>query len=336
MADIEHYLQFVLSGGELTFEQSLDLARNSEPTSLYDGADRLRKKIHGSHFDLCSIINARSGLCSENCSFCAQSTQYQKDISRYDRLSYEEISQRGREAEAGGAARFSLVTSGRELDPAGMDDVSTIYERLGQDSELYFCASLGLLTRAKAAQLAASGVRRYHCNLETCRSFFPQVCTTHSWEDKVETIKIAREAGMDICSGGIIGLGETFEQRLELAFELRELGVFSIPLNILTPIPGTPLGDRKQLPLPDVLICIAMFRFINPHAVVRLAGGRAQFEEDQYRFFLSGANGAIVGDYLTTTGNSMKEDIKKIRSLGFDTTLGRSQAGNAPPKRTGK
>ena len=178
---------------------------------------------------------------------------------------------------------------------------------------------MGLLSREKAVRLAAGGVRRYHCNLETCKSFFPQVCSTHTYEEKVETIRIAREAGMDICSGGIIGLGESFEQRLELAFELQELDVLSIPINILTPIPGTPLGEIDQLSLSEVMTCIAMFRLINPMAVVRLAGGRAQLGDEQYRCFQVGANGAIVGNYLTTAGNSIAEDLQMIHSLGFST-----------------
>ncbi len=317
MADIEHYLQLVLSGRDLSMEQALDLAEHTESAVLFEAADRLRKKIHGNHFDLCSIINARSGMCSENCRFCAQSSRYQTDISTYDMISYDEVRRQGKENENAGVARYSLVTAGRELSFEDIDTFGRMYAKLGEESDLYFCASMGFLTREKAQKLVACGVKRYHCNLETCRSFFPEVCTTHAWEQKVETIQIAREAGMDICSGGIIGLGESFRQRLELAFELRELGVFSIPINILTPIPGTPFGDKKQLSLSEVLTCIALFRFINPHAVVRLAGGRSQLGEDQYRCFLSGANGAIVGNYLTTSGNNIEEDLAMIKSIGF-------------------
>jgi biotin synthase len=317
MADIEQYLKQVLSGEDLSFEQALDLAENTEPAALHDAADRLRKKIHGNHFDLCSIINARSGMCSENCRFCSQSSRYQTDVTPYDKVSYDEVQRQGKENEQAGVGRFSLVTAGREVSSDDIDSFSEMYEKLGEESGLYFCASMGFLTREKAARLVASGVKRYHCNLETCRSFFPEVCTTHTWEQKVETIKTAREAGMDICSGGIIGLGETFEQRLELAFELRELGVFSIPINILTPIAGTPFAEKKPLSLAEVLTCIAAFRFINPHAVVRLAGGRSQLGADQYRCFLSGANGAIVGNYLTTAGNNIEEDLSMIESIGF-------------------
>lgn len=319
MTSLTDAMELIRSGGNLDLNQALELASGNEPTALYEAADRLRKELHGDHFDLCSIINARSGKCSENCKFCAQSSRYQTEIETYDIVSYEEVRRQGLENESLGVVRYSLVTAGREVSGEDIELFAAMYGQLGHESELYFCASMGFLTREKAERLVEAGVRRYHCNLETCRSFFPSICTSHTWEDKVETIKIARAAGMDICSGGIIGLGESFEQRLELAFELRELEVLSIPLNILTPIPGTPLGKLSTLSLGEVLTCIAMFRFINPQAVVRLAGGRAQLGDDQYRCFQAGANGAIVGNYLTTTGNSIVEDLQMIESLGFVT-----------------
>ena len=319
MTSLTDAMEIIRSGGNLDLNQALELASGNEPTALYEAADRLRKELHGDHFDLCSIINARSGKCSENCKFCAQSSRYQTEIETYDIVSYEEVRRQGLENESLGVVRYSLVTAGREVSGEDIELFAAMYGQLGHESELYFCASMGFLTREKAERLVEAGVRRYHCNLETCRSFFPSICTSHTWEDKVETIKIARAAGMDICSGGIIGLGESFEQRLELAFELRELEVLSIPLNILTPIPGTPLGKLSTLSLGEVLTCIAMFRFINPQAVVRLAGGRAQLGDDQYRCFQAGANGAIVGNYLTTTGNSIVEDLQMIESLGFAT-----------------
>jgi len=229
------------------------------------------------------------------------------------------VRRQGLENESLGVVRYSLVTAGREVSDKDIEAFAGMYGQLGYESDLYFCASMGFLTREKADKLVAAGVRRYHCNLETCRSFFPQVCTSHTWEEKVETIRIAREAGMDICSGGIIGLGESFNQRLELALELRELDILSIPINILSPIPGTPLGEAAPLSLGEVLTCIAMFRLINPRAVVRLAGGRAQLGDQQYRCFQAGANGAIVGNYLTTAGNSVAEDLQMIESLGFST-----------------
>jgi biotin synthase len=314
---LREVVERVIGGAQLSLEEALELADKSAPEELWAAADELRRRIHGDRFDYCSIINARSGKCSENCRFCAQSSRYQTAIETYDRVDYQEVRRQALENESHGVERFSLVTAGRELVAADLDVFATMYERLGEETGLSLCASMGFLTPEKARRLVDAGVRRYHCNLETCRSFFAEVCTTHSWQEKVETIEIARKAGMDICSGGIIGLGESFRQRLELAVELRDLGVLSIPINILTPIPGTPLAERPELTLEDVLTAIALFRLINPGAVIRLAGGRARFGAAQYRFFLAGANGAIVGNYLTTVGNSIAEDIGMIESLGY-------------------
>lgn len=317
MKELDRYIDCIAEGGSLDFEEAMEMAGQFPPEALFEGADRLRRRLHGDVFDYCSIINARSGKCSENCSFCAQSSRYQTGIETYDKVDETEVLRQGRENEGHGVGRFSLVTAGRDVSEENLDEFAQMYERLGEKSDLFFCASMGFLTPEKAAKLVACGVRRYHCNLETCRSYFPKVCTTHTWEEKVETIKIARQAGMDICSGGIIGMGETQRHRLELAFELRDLGVYSIPINILTPIPGTPLANCPKLSVNEILTCIALFRFINPHAVIRLAGGRSQLGDEQYRCFLSGANGAIVGNYLTTAGNSIEEDMQMIESIGY-------------------
>ena len=317
MTGIEGYIDQIRDGEQLSFEQALDIVNNIEPVDIYRAADNLRKEVQGDSFDLCSIINAKAGKCSENCRFCAQSSRYQTEVETYDMVSEQEVLRQGQENDSYGVARFSLVTAGRDVSVEDLKKYGDMYRHLAQKTDLYFCASMGFLTREKAKILYDCGVRRYHCNLETCRSYFPQVCTTHTWEQKVETIDIAREAGMEICSGGIIGMGESLEQRLELAFELRQLEVYSIPINLLTPIAGTPFENMTPLPLSDVLTAIAMFRLINPRAVVRLAGGRAQYENDQYKFFLAGANGAIVGNYLTTAGNNIEEDLEMIRSLGF-------------------
>ena len=192
-----------------------------------------------------------------------------------------------------------------------------MYETMAAKTELKLCASMGFLTHEKATLLYSYGVRRYHCNLEACREFFPSICTTHTWQDKVDTLKIARAVGMDLCSGGIIGMGESVEQRLQLAFELRDLEVLSIPINILSPIASTPLEDVVPIELDDVLRCVAMFRLINPQAVIRIAGGRGRFGDEQYKLFRAGANGAIVGDYLTTMGAGVKEDLHAFAQLGF-------------------
>ncbi len=314
---IHSCLQQIHDGATLSYESALALARDSDLGELCRAADELRSIFHGGSFDLCSIINARSGRCSEDCRYCAQSGHYPTAIDSYEQIKTAAALEQARENDRAGVLRLSLVTAGRSVAGEQLEQLGELYAELGRETGLLFCASMGLLTREKAERLVTFGVRRYHCNLESCREYFPQVCTTHSWEEKVETIRIARAAGMNVCSGGIIGMGESLEQRLQLAFELRELEVMSIPINILTPIAGTPFGELEPIPFDEVLRTIAMFRFINPRAVIRLAGGRNQFGTEQYQFFAAGANGAIVGNYLTTAGNGLEQDLQAIGKMGF-------------------
>ncbi len=311
-------MQRVLSGENLSFQQALDLVENGDPVELYRAADTIRKKLHGDSLDLCSIVNAKSGKCSEDCKFCAQSSHYDVEVSTYDLVDGAKALSLAKHNERHGVKRFSLVTAGKSVSVDQLEDFNRIYTKLREGTNLSFCASMGFLTPEKALMLKSMGVQRYHCNLETCKSYFPKVCTTHTWEQKVATIKIARDAGMEVCSGGIIGMGETVEQRLELAFELKELGILSIPINILNPIRNTPFAELSPIGAGEILTCIALFRFINPKAIIRLAGGRNLLGDEQEKCFTSGANGSIVGDYLTTIGNSLAEDIKMFSHLGFD------------------
>lgn len=315
---IEKYIDKILQGEKLQFAEAVELARNVDSSELYEAADRLTKEIHKNHLDLCSIVNAKSGKCSEDCKFCAQSAHYDVEVGSYDLVDISEALSLAKENEEYGVKRFSLVTAGKTVSEKSLEEFREIYDRLKTETDLSFCASMGFLTPEKAQKLKEMGVSRYHCNLETCRSYFPEVCTTHSWDDKVATIRIAQNAGLEVCSGGIIGLGESFEQRLELAFELRELDITSIPLNILNPIKNTPFENVKPLTVAEVLTCVAMFRFIVPQAVIRIAGGRNLLAKEQTKLFTCGANGSIVGNYLTTLGNTLVEDIEMFKSLGFD------------------
>ena len=315
--NLESCLRQIHEGLELDYDQALSLARKEDLEPLCRAADSLRHAFHGCSFDLCSIINARSGQCSEDCRYCAQSAHHPAAIPSYEQIETSVALGQARENDRFGVRRLSLVTAGRTVQADQLEGLGELYAGISHHTTLSLCASMGFLTPEKAARLVAFGVRRYHCNLESCREFFPQVCTTHGWEEKVATIHIAREAGMDICSGGIIGMGETLEQRLQLAFELRDLAVLSIPLNILTPIAGTPMADVQPIAFTEVLRTIALFRLINPRAVIRLAGGRNQFGPAQYQCFAAGANGAIVGNYLTTAGNGLEEDLRAIGAMGF-------------------
>ncbi len=315
---LKEYMQRVRGGGAINFTEALEIVTRENPQDLYEAADQIRRAFHNDNLDLCSIVNAKSGKCSEDCKFCAQSSWYDVSIDTYDEVEHKTALLMAQENEAHGVQRFSLVTAGRSVTDNQLDDFGVLYSKLSDQTQMSLCASMGFLTREKAEKLKSFGVTRYHCNLETCRSYFPKVCTTHTWEEKVDSIKIALDVGLEVCSGGIIGMGETVEQRLELAFELRDLGILSIPLNILTPIPNTPFASVEPLSLSDVLKCVAMFRFINPKAIIRLAGGRGMMAEEQASCFTAGANGAIVGNYLTTSGNNLQQDIDMFRSLGFD------------------
>lgn len=227
----------ILAGGEITPDEAIDLALHADRTELYAAADEIRRKFCNRTLDSCSIINARSGHCPENCKWCAQSAHYNTHIETYDAIPEEEAMTMARLHESQGIKRLSLVTSGRSVQGSDLDYFCNLYRRMGRETHLQLCASMGLLKREELQKLKEAGVKRYHCNLETASSYFPELCTTHTSEQKKETIRAAQEVGLEICSGGIIGMGETLQQRIELAFELKELGVCSVPMNILSPNP---------------------------------------------------------------------------------------------------
>jgi biotin synthase len=307
----------LLSGRELDRESALRLAADSDQQALWQGADHIRAHFHGSRFSLCAIINARSGRCSEDCRFCAQSGRHAAAIEEYDVIDADRALEIAAENDRQGVHRLSLVTSGRQPGNRLLDRLQEIYRQIDRTTHLKLCGSLGMLTRDKARRLQTMGLSRYHCNLEACRSYFPEVCTTHTWEEKAATIRVARAAGLSVCSGGIIGMGESMADRIDLALELRELAVDSIPLNIMTPIAGTPMADRQPPAVEEVLSTIALFRYLNPRATIRIAGGRQQLGSEQYRCFGAGANGAMVGNYLTTSGTTIDKDLRAFTALGF-------------------
>lgn len=284
---------------------------------LCTAANAIRKYFCNDSFDICTIINAKSGTCSENCKFCSQSSHFNTESPEYDMLSQSEILKDAKYNEQKGVLRYSLVTSGRRLSKTEVDKVCQIYREISKTSNMALCASHGLLEYEDFVKLYQAGVVRYHNNLESSRSFFSKVCTTHTYEDKLKTIRAAQKAGLKVCSGGIIGLGETMEDRIDMAFELRALGIKSVPINILNPIQGTPFGENKILSEDEILKTIAIFRFILPDAVIRLAGGRGLLKDKGKCAFLSGINGAITGDMLTTSGTNIDMDKQMIAEAGF-------------------
>ncbi len=313
---VQQALHTILDGGQID-RATANALLGTEKDELYQAADQIRRHFHGDHFDLCSIINAKSGNCSENCRFCAQSARHHTGVDTYTVIAEDEAMAQARDNDQHGVHRISLVTSGRSLAPETVAELSHLFAKMAEETSMLFCASAGLLDEQIASDLYAAGVRRYHCNLEASKNYFPKVCTTHTWAEKVATLQLARNTGMSLCSGGIIGMGESMEDRLDMAFELRELEVLSIPINILTAIPGTPLAELAPLSVDEVLTTVALYRFINPLAVIRMAGGRQQLGDEQYRCFSAGANGAIVGNYLTTTGSGIQGDLEQLSSLGF-------------------
>ena len=314
---VQQVCEQVIKGRDISRQTALQLASCPEQTALYAAADAVRRHFMGTRFHLCSIVNARSGNCTENCRFCAQSARYQTGVMTYELIEEQKAITIAQDSDNHGVDRLSLVTSGHSVGRQTLEQLAELYTTIKQQTDMSLCASMGFLDADKAGYLAGIGVSRYHCNLEASAKAFPKICTTHTWQQKVATLDIAAQAGMSRCSGGIIGMGESMEERIDLALELRQLAIHSIPVNILTAIPGTPLAGLPRLPLHEVLTTLALFRLINPDAVIRMAGGRQLLGDEQYRCFSSGANGAIVGNFLTTTGSSIDEDITTLQAMGY-------------------
>lgn len=320
-SNISELKEKVLAGGELTEAEAMGLATIDEAgiDELIEAAAEVTRRFFNREFDSCSIINARSGRCPENCKWCAQSAHYKTSASVYplvDRKTCMDAADMNRRH---GIRRFSLVTSGRAMTGKDLYTACSYFEQLREEGGLHLCASMGLLDRESLEKLYKAGCTRYHCNLETAPSHFPALCSTHSLDDKLKTIRLAREVGMEVCSGGIIGMGETREQRIEFALALREIAPDSIPVNVLQPIPGTPLQDSEPLSQREILLTVAIFRMIHPRAVLRFAGGRARMSRDtQRRAMEIAVNGAIMGDMLTTIGSQVADDKKLIAECGYD------------------
>jgi len=288
--------------------------------ALMARAGAVREKHKGRGVALCGILNARSGRCPEDCAFCAQSAHHHTDAPTYPLVSADEMVDRAHEVASMGAREYSIVTSGTTLShESDIAEICTAVGRLADEGRLLRCASLGNLTLDTLVRLEKAGLTNYHHNLETARSFFPSVCTTHDYDDDVATVKRAKQAGLAVCSGGILGLGESPAQRVELFATLRDLDVDSIPLNFLNPIEGTPLENRRELIPQDCLKIIAVCRLMMPSKEIYVCGGReVNLRDLQSWIFMAGANGMMVGNYLTTSGRDAELDLQMVRDLGLD------------------
>lgn len=299
---------------------------------LYELAHRTTRKYLGNRFDSCSIINAKSGNCSENCKWCSQSVFSRCNIEKYPLVSVDRAVKEGLYNSSFGIKRFSLVTSGKRVSKKEIDEICKIVKALKETGKIIPCVSLGLIDEEDMNKLTAAGVTRYHCNMESSPSYFGELCTTHTQEEKIKTLKAAEKAGLSLCSGGIIGMGETMVDRIELALLLRDLNVKSIPINFLNPIKGTPLQDAKPLTEDEILTTIAIFRLINPTAFLRFAGGRALISKEiQKKALYIGINSAIMGDMLTTLGNSARNDIAMFKAAGYKWEADSKETGSKSP-----
>jgi biotin synthase len=319
----------VLGGGQITREEALwlfDFESSSDILELLSWATRIREKFKGNKVHLCSIVNAKAGACSENCSFCAQSSFYQTGSPRYGFIDPEPVQEAAEEANRNNVTAVGLVAAWKGLNEGPMlDEVCERIRELKASGKTRPDASLGIIKNQRIAdRLKDAGLECYGHNLESSRSFFPKTCTTHSYDDRIQTIEFLKKAGIKICSGGIIGMGETREDRCDLAFSLRDIGASVVPINILNPIKGTPFENNTPLSVWEILKSIACFRFILPRQEIMIAGGRTvNLRDCQSMIFMAGASAMMVGNYLTTLNQPVEKDLQMIRDLGLDPTWDR-------------
>ena len=314
----------VLGGGAVTREEGLQLFNLESSADILDllaWANRIRERFKGNKIHLCSIVNAKAGACSENCSFCAQSSFYQTGSPKYGFVDPGPVREAAEEANLNGVTAVGLVAAWKGLNEGPMlDEVCDRIRELKAGGKTRPDASLGIIKDQKVAdRLKEAGLECYGHNLESSRRFFPKTCTTHTYEDRLQTIGYLKKAGLKICSGGIIGMGETREDRCDLAFTLKEIGANVVPVNILNPIPGTPFENNEPLPVMEILKTIACFRFILPRKEIMIAGGRTvNLRDAQSMIFMAGASALMVGNYLTTLNQPVEKDLQMLKDLGLD------------------
>ncbi|MGH9972489.1 MAG: biotin synthase BioB [Nitrososphaeraceae archaeon] len=320
---IDSCMKKVVNGNSISLEEAERLISTNNVIKLADCANFITKKFNEESVDVESLINAKSGNCPEDCSFCAQSTFYETGITKYPLLPDKTIIEKAREAEIHGAASFCLVCAYREPSENDFEKICRVIEKLRKEVQLDINVSLGFMTQERAQRLKSLGVKRYNHNLETSESFFSKICKTHDFSDRIKTARIVKSAGLELCCGGIIGMGETTRQRIELAFSISSLEPDEVPINILIPRKGTPKQlDNCSIHPIDIISTIAVWRFIMPRTILKIAGGREIYFSDGGKLALqAGANGIITGGYLTTNGNAPNKDIQMIQGIGLNTRI---------------
>lgn len=316
--NVNEIKQRVIRGINVT-RSDAEILASASLDELCAAAREITERYHGRKLDSCSIINARSGLCSEDCKWCAQASRHNTGCRTYDFIDPQHALDAAIRNKQAGIKRFSIVTSGKKVTGKDLDRFCDLIRQIHSATGLYICASMGLLGKDEMLKLKEAGVKRYHCNMESSSEHFRTLCTTHTPADKISTLEAAKEAGLEICSGGIIGMGETLSQRIEFAFELRRVDPVSVPINILIPIPGTPLENIPLIGEEEIIRSVALFRFILPDKALRFAGGRLRVSrEAQMKILQGGINGALMGDMLTTVSNLIEDDKQMFREAGLE------------------
>lgn len=320
---IDSCMKEVINGNTISFDEAERLISTDNLIKLADSANLITRKFSQDSVDVETLLNAKSGNCPEDCSFCAQSTFYETGITKYPLLPDEIILDKAVEAKMNGAASFCLVCAYREPPQNEFEKICKVIERLRKEVDLDINVSLGFMTPQRSQRLKSLGVKRYNHNLEASESFFSEICKTHDFADRVKTARTVKDAGLELCCGGIIGMGETPKQRIELAFSLSTLEPDEVPINILIPRKGTPKElENCSINTMDIIRTIAVWRFIMPKTILKIAGGREIYFKDNGKLALqAGANGIITGGYLTTNGNAPNKDIQMIHEIGLDTRI---------------
>jgi biotin synthase len=309
----------VLAGGSITFKEAERLLTTEDVIALTDCANTITRTFNGNTVDVEALINAKSGRCPEDCSFCAQSSFYDTGVTRYPLMPKEALVENAKKAKESGATSFCLVCAYRDPPEKDFQQICETIEEIRSKVEIDVNVSLGFMTPVRARRLRELGVKRYNHNLEAAESYFSKICKTHNFADRVSTARIVKEAGLELCSGGIIGMGESKRERLELAFSLASLQPDEVPINILIGREGTPMAGFESIEPLEVIKTIAVWRFIMPKTILKIAGGREVHLKDKDRLALKGgANGIITGGYLTTGGNAPNEDFAMIKEIGLE------------------